>query len=44
MQALFSYICEGLASSTIMKPELFLLKELIEKMTGIMQIEDLNPK
>lgn len=44
MQGLFLYICEGLASKhSIIKPELFILRELIEKMTGIMQIQDLNP-
>ena len=35
MQGLFAYICEGLVQPQEIKPELFVLKELIEKMTGI---------
>lgn len=45
MQGLFAYLCEELASATsIIKPELVILRELIEKMTGIVHIEDLTPQ
>lgn len=42
MQGFFDHICDGLNQKQLLKPELLLLKELIEKMTGIVQIEDLN--
>lgn len=53
MQGLFAYLLDVFSTNmnnstaskneTIIKPEILILRELIEKMTGIVHIEDLTP-
>jgi len=44
MQGLFAYLLEVFTNtSTTIKPEILILRELIEKMTGIIHIRDLTP-
>lgn len=53
MQGLFAYLLDVFSTDSsnsfvsknesIIKPEILILRELIEKMTGIVHIEDLTP-